>query len=90
MKKKYYSVFDIQKKDIVSFSVNRETKEECINDMRSWVSSERDITSINDNDFFENWEFAIIEHEDILTEEMFKSINISQYKVVLPYNFKLN
>lgn len=87
MKKKYYSVYDIQKKDIVPFSVNRETKEECINDMRSWVSSERDITSINDNDFFENWEFAIIEHEDTLTEEMFKSINISQYKVVLPYNF---
>lgn len=52
MKRKYFSVYDIQKKDIISFSVNRNTKDECIKDMRSWVVTECDLTSINDNDFF--------------------------------------
>lgn len=90
MKRKYFSVYDIQKKDIVSFSVNRDTKDECIKDMRSWVVTECDLTSINDNDFFKYWEFVIIEHEEVITEKMFKSINVSQYKIVLPYNFKIN
>lgn len=90
MKRKYFSVYDIQKKDIVSFSVNRDTKDECIKDMRSWVVIECDLTSINDNDFFKNWEFVIIEHEEVITEKMFKSINIAQYKIILPYNFKIN
>lgn len=66
MAKKYYSVCDLQKKDIVSFASNKE--------------------SINDSDFLRDWDFVIIEHEEVISKEMFTSINILNYKVVLPYN----
>ena len=33
-----------------------------------------------------DWDFVIIEHEEVISKEMFTSINILNYKVVLPYN----
>lgn len=86
MTKKYYSVCDLQKKDIVSFASNKESINECIFPLRSWVANEVNITSINDSDFLRDWDFVVIEHEEVISEEMFTSINILNYKVVLPYN----